>query len=48
MYQMGLNRKLNRLKDDLDKQASTIKGIQTSKELEAEIKELNWRLSYIK
>ena len=48
MYQMGLGRKMDRLKGELERQPSTTKGIERAKNLESEIKELRWRIDYIK
>jgi hypothetical protein len=48
MYQMGLNRKVSRLEEEMERQPSTMKGIDRVKQLQAELKELRWRLDYIK
>lgn len=44
---MGLGRKLSRLEEELERQPSTIRGIDRAKQLQAELKELRWRLDYI-
>lgn len=48
MYMMGMGRKLARLEEEYGRQTSSIKGVVKLKELEIEMKELKWRLDYIK
>ena len=47
MYLMGMGRKLTRLEEDYSRQPSTVKGVQKSREIEAEVKEMRWRLDYL-
>jgi hypothetical protein len=48
MYQMGLGKKLDRLKEEYNRCPSTIKGQEKLSILEFEMKEIKLRLDYIK
>ena len=44
---MGLNRKLTRLEEDFKRQPSTVAGLSRADMIEAEIKQIRWRLGYL-